>query len=161
MLLDCGFLCDALGLDFPRQSKGRDSSRVPRLSATPRQQRACCDLYHTFTFGAFVQSDLLIQTYIHWWWWLPCKMKTSASEAVQGSVSFPRPLRHAHQGIRISDLQGTPSRLSFVVVVDIELLVFGQFHLRSFKVFIHTSPNSRSSHLTPPKPRRAPHQSQL
>ena len=35
---------------------------------------------------------------MHWWWWLPCKVLTSTSGAVWGSVSWPRTLRHLDQG---------------------------------------------------------------
>ena len=34
----------------------------------------------------------VINTLIHWWWWLPCEVLTSTSGAVWGSVSCPRTL---------------------------------------------------------------------
>ena len=49
----------------------------------------------------------VIRTFIHWWWWLPCKVPTSTSGGVWGSVSCPRTLRHADQGARTSYLRIT------------------------------------------------------
>ena len=62
--------------------------------------------------GHFVQSNLqqFIQTFIHWWRWLPCKVPTSTSGAVWGSVSCPKTL-HADQGDQTSDLPITRRRL--------------------------------------------------
>ena len=53
----------------------------------------------------FVQSDwqLFIHIFIHWWPWLPCKVQTSTSGTVWGSVSCPRTRRHADQGNQTSD----------------------------------------------------------
>ena len=46
-------------------------------------------------------------SFIHWWRWLPCKVPTSTSGAVWGSVSCPWMLWHADQGNQTSDLQIT------------------------------------------------------
>ena len=58
-----------------------------------------------YILGHLVQSDLqnLIHTFIHRWRWLQCKVPTSTSRAVWGSLSCPSPLRHAGQGNRTSD----------------------------------------------------------
>ena len=42
----------------------------------------------------------VIHTFIHWWRWLPCKVPTSTSGAVWGSVSCPRTRRYAARGSR-------------------------------------------------------------
>ena len=59
-----------------------------------------------FTFSrCFCPKQLtVIHTFMHWWQWLPCKVPTSTSGAVWGSVSSPRTLWHAHRGNRTSDL---------------------------------------------------------
>ena len=52
--------------------------------------------------NAFIQTDL--KQFIHWWWWLPCKVLTGTSGAVSsGSVSCSRTLWHADQGNQTSD----------------------------------------------------------
>ena len=53
---------------------------------------------------AFVRSNLqkFRHTFIHRWPWLQRKVPTSTSGAVWGSVSCPRPLRHADQGNQTS-----------------------------------------------------------
>ena len=53
---------------------------------------------------AFVRSNLqkFRHTFIHRWRWLQRKVPTSTSGAVWGSVSCPRPLRHADQGNQTS-----------------------------------------------------------
>ena len=66
----------------------------------------------TLTFRSYIRCSLskatysnsYIHSFIHWWWWLPCKVPTRTSGAVWGSVSWPRTLRHADQGNPTRDL---------------------------------------------------------
>ena len=55
----------------------------------------------------FDQQFQMSASFIHWWRWLPCKVPTSTSGAVWGSVSCPWMLWHADQGNQTSDLQIT------------------------------------------------------
>ena len=43
-------------------------------------------------------------TFIHRWRWLPCKVPIGTSGDVWGSITCPRALWHADQGIRISNI---------------------------------------------------------
>ena len=66
--------------------------------------------FTVYTFRAFIRPFspkwfTVIHTFMHWWWWLPCKVLTSTSGAVWGSVSCPRTLLHADQENRTSSLQ--------------------------------------------------------
>ena len=92
------------------------SSRLSQNSSRPQRARAPLTVFiendflltgwgrwylafflFKFRHLLFVQSDiqLFIHTFIHWWWWLPCKVPASTSGAVWGSVSCPRIPRHA------------------------------------------------------------------
>ena len=60
---------------------------------------------HRHLADAFVPSDLqwFIHTFIHWWRWLPCKVPTSTSGAVLGSVSWPGTVLRAESNHRPSN----------------------------------------------------------
>ena len=53
---------------------------------------------------SYNNSHIFIYTFTQWWWQLPCKVLTSTSGAVWGSVSCPKTLRHADQGNQTSNL---------------------------------------------------------
>ena len=55
-----------------------------------------------FFLKLHLDKTVLTVIHIHWRRWLPCKVPTSTSGAVWGSVSCPRTLRHADQGNQTS-----------------------------------------------------------
>ena len=74
----------------------------------------------------------VIHTYIHWW--LPCKVQTSTSGAVWGSLSYPMTLRHADQGNQTSNLPITRCWLALTCMNLWHKLIFATFH--SFSKFV-------------------------
>ena len=58
-----------------------------------------------YILGSLADLDKVTdRKFMHWWRWLPCKVETSTSGAVWGSLTCPRRLRHADQGNQTSDL---------------------------------------------------------
>ena len=87
------------------QSKTLSQHLWQDAAAKPIQHPGQCNYLHLH----LVQCDS--NSYIHSGWWLPCKVPTSTSGAVWGSVSCPKTLVYADKGIWTSDLPITRFRL--------------------------------------------------
>ena len=90
---------------------------VPAVCSVGDKGRAgiCLTFSRRFCPKRLTVIQIYIQyIYTYWWQWLPCKMPTSTSVAVWGSVSCPRTGERRNQSNNLSDSKTLSHRVKLV-----------------------------------------------